>query len=75
MVVELLFGRPGDGSRPLRPQTYELKDEGPLAGGSEHLYALEFTPELSGKIEYCIRAYPYHELLTHRFEMGMMIWL
>jgi starch phosphorylase len=73
--VELLFGRPADGNRPLRPQTYELKEEGQLAGSREHLYALEFTPELCGKIEYCVRAYPYHDLLTHRFEMGMMVWL
>ena len=46
-----------------------------LASGPEHLYALEFKPELCGKIEYRIRVYPYHELLTHRFEMGMMMWL
>ena len=74
IVVEMLFGRPGEGSAPQKPQTYELKDEGQIAGGREHLYALDFTPELCGKIEYSIRVYPYHELLTHRFEMGMMIW-
>ena len=27
------------------------------------------------EIEYRIRAFPYHDLLTHRFEMGMMVWL
>lgn len=41
----------------------------------EQVYALELTPELCGKIEYRIRAYPYHELLTHRFEMGLIKWL
>ena len=75
VVVELLFGRPEDGARPQRPQSYELKDEGQPAGGREHHYALEFKPELCGKIEYRIRVYPYHELLTHSFEMGMMKWL
>ena len=26
-------------------------------------------------VEYRIRVYPHHEMLTHPFEMGMMIWL
>ncbi len=75
VVVELLFGRPGDGGRPRGPQSYHLRDKGLIAGGTEHLYALEFKPELCGQIEYRIRVYPHHELLTHRFEMGMMTWL
>ena len=73
VVVELLFGRPGGNGPP--PQSYHLRNEGLIAGGTEHRYALEFKPELSGKIEYRIRVYPYHKLLTHRFEMGMMTWL
>ena len=75
VVVELLFGRPGDGGQPLRAQSYHLRNEGPIPGGGEHLYVLEFRPDLCGKIEYRIRVYPYHELLTHRFEMGMTVWL
>ncbi len=75
VVVQLLFGRPGDGGQPQRAQLYPLKDEGQIAGGNERLYALEFKPDLCGKIEYRIRVYPHHELLTHRFEMGMMTWL
>jgi starch phosphorylase len=75
VLVELLFGRPGDGDQSLQARSYHFKDEGLIAGGSEHLYVLEFTPQLCGKIDYRIRVYPYHELLTHRFEMGMMTWL
>mgnify|MGYP001558566168 CR=1 FL=1 len=75
VVVELLFGRPGDGGQPQQAQSYHFKEEGQIAGGSEHLYVLEFKPGLCGRIEYRIRVYPYHELLTHRFEMGMMTWL
>lgn len=41
----------------------------------EHLFALNLTPDLCGKLDYYIRAYPYHPLLTHPFEMGMMVWL
>ena len=36
---------------------------------------LQITPEMCGKLEYRIRIYPWHELLTHPFEMGMMRWL
>ncbi|MDH4096641.1 MAG: alpha-glucan family phosphorylase, partial [Betaproteobacteria bacterium] len=43
--------------------------------GGEQLYALEFAPELSGRIEYRLRAYPAHELLAHPFETGLMTWL
>jgi len=75
VVVQLLFGRPDDGDQPQKAQSYDFKDEGQIAGGTEHLYVLEFRPDLCGKIEYRIRIYPYHELLTHRFEMGMMTWL
>lgn len=74
VVVESLFGQPGD-RQPHQTRSYRFKDEGPIAGSGEHLYALEFRPELCGKIDYRIRVYPHHELLTHRFEMGMMTWL
>ena len=46
-----------------------------LPESGEHLYALEFAPELSGRIEYRLRAYPAHELLAHPFETGLMTWL
>lgn len=75
VVVELLFGRPGNGGQPRKAESYHLRNEGPIAGSREHLYVIEFKPEMCGKIEYRIRIYPYHELLTHRFEMGMMKWL
>ncbi|MGH8685424.1 MAG: alpha-glucan family phosphorylase, partial [Nitrosospira sp.] len=41
----------------------------------EHLFALNLTPDLCGKLEYYMRVYPYQPLLTHPFEMGMMVWL
>ncbi len=75
VVVELLFGRPGDGGGRRQTQSYRFKVEGLVAGSTEHLYVLEFKPELCGKIDYRIRIYPCHGLLTHRFEMGMMTWL
>lgn len=39
------------------------------------IYRLSVTPEISGLQTYMVRAYPYHRLLSQRFEMGCMIWL
>jgi starch phosphorylase len=73
VVVEMLFGRPGRlGEEGVH--SYRLAHVGPVPGSAEQLFVLDFAPELCGKIEYRIRIYPYHELLTHRFEMGMTRW-
>ncbi|SEN62089.1 alpha-glucan family phosphorylase [Nitrosomonas marina] len=40
-----------------------------------HIFELRLSPELCGKQEYFIRIYPYHTLLTHQLEMGMMVWM
>jgi starch phosphorylase len=55
--------------------SYRLAPERALTESGEHLYALEFAPELSGRIEYRLRAFPTHPLLAHPFETGLMIWL
>jgi starch phosphorylase len=73
LTVELVFGRPGD--RHIgKSKRFALGYIRPLDNG-EHLFARELTPEQCGKIEYRIRAFPQHALLTHPFEMGMMVWL
>ncbi|SFD95496.1 alpha-glucan family phosphorylase [Nitrosomonas sp. Nm166] len=46
-----------------------------IQDSDEHLFELELTPELCGKQEYFIRIYPYHPLMTHPLEMGLMVWL
>jgi starch phosphorylase len=43
--------------------------------GGEHKFILDLAPELCGKLEYRIRAYPFHPALSHRFEMGLMQWI
>jgi starch phosphorylase len=65
VAVELVL----DGAR------LRLEPQGALAESGEHLYALEFAPEPSGRIEYRLRAFPCHELLAHPFETGLMTWL
>jgi len=74
VAVELLLGRPGklEGDN---IRSYRLGHAGLMGDGKAHLFTIELAPELCGKLEYRIRAYPHHELLTHRFEMGMMRWL
>jgi starch phosphorylase len=72
-MVELVFSRPGETSiaKALR---YALQPEQALENG-EYLYVRELTPDQCGKMEYQVRAFPTHPLLTHPFEMGMTIWL
>jgi starch phosphorylase len=43
-------------------------------GGERH-FSVEMKPEHCGLLTYRIRVYPYHELLTHPLETGLMVWL
>ncbi|MCK7582002.1 MAG: hypothetical protein MZV65_44565 [Chromatiales bacterium] len=74
VTVELLIGRPARNGQPKNAKRMVMEYSGRTAG-SDYLYELDLTPELCGKIEYKFRVYPSHELLTHPFEMGMMVWL
>jgi starch phosphorylase len=47
----------------------ELDDSG------NALFRLDARPTLPGLQCYRIRAYPFHPMLTHRFETGLMRWL
>jgi starch phosphorylase len=43
--------------------------------GDNHLFELQFKPSKPGLNFYKLRIYPYHELLSHPFEVGKMIWV
>jgi len=73
LTVEMVFTRPGEPTS-ARARRYVLHHERPLENG-EHLFSRELTPDQCGKMEYRFRVFPSHELLTHPFEMGMMLWL
>ena len=75
VVVELLIGRQTDRKKLRGSRRYRFEWEGLMTDQGEHRFALQVTPEICVKLEYRIRVYPYHELLTHPFEMGMMRWL
>jgi starch phosphorylase len=71
--VELLVGRATRQGKENDRKVFQLR-----AGdchGPECQFGLDLTPELCGKLVYRIRAYPCHELLTHPFETGLMVWV
>jgi starch phosphorylase len=75
VVVELLLGRQTEEEKRKEARRYRFEWEGVVTDAGEHRFVLQVTPEMCGKLEYRIRIYPWHELLTHPFEMGMMRWL
>ncbi|MQY50549.1 alpha-glucan family phosphorylase [Rhodocyclus gracilis] len=74
IVVEAVFARPSSSGKSKKGRHAILLPVGDAEHG-EQRYALDLTPEHCGKLEYRLRAYPAHAQLTHRFEMGMMLWL
>lgn len=73
--VELLMAKQISRDDEAQATCYRLQSEGVRTEKGEHRFVLELSPEHCGKLGYRIRMYPYHELLTHPFEMGMMRWL
>jgi len=74
VLVELLIALEKKRDKITNSLRHRFQFTGSVEGG-EHRFALEITPELCGKLEYRVRVYPHHPLLTHPLEMGMMIWL
>ncbi|HEX5337242.1 MAG TPA: alpha-glucan family phosphorylase, partial [Gallionella sp.] len=75
VVLEMLLGFQTRKEQLQSARHYHFEFTGNMTETGEHVFALEVQPELCGKLEYRIRTYPYHEMLTHPFEMGMMRWL
>lgn len=49
--------------------------DGITTDAGEARFVLSLEPEVCGQLNYRIRCFPYHALLTHRFELGMTIWV
>ncbi|MBI5861672.1 MAG: alpha-glucan family phosphorylase [Rhodocyclales bacterium] len=73
LTVELVFTRPDEPVQ-AKAKRYAMHHEHALEAG-EYLFSRELSPDRCGKMDYRIRIFPTHELLTHPFEMGMMTWL
>ena len=72
VAVELLVSRAGAHGKEEK-MSYRFVAQGADASG-EHRFALDLAPEWCGRLDMRIRAYPWHELLTHPLELGLMIW-
>jgi len=74
LTVELLLSpeqiEPGG-----RPAHHALAPTGTVSNEGEQLFRLDLDPALCGRLGYRLRAYPCHELLTHPFELGLMLWV
>jgi len=72
VCIELLLSRVVREGMPLEHH-HELAPAS--AGDGEQRFRLDLKPGLAGRLDYRIRVYPRHELLTHPFEMGLCSWL
>ena len=52
-----------------------LKATDELDGEGAMVFALDVEPPGCGQFRTEIRIYPWHELLSHPFELGLMKWL
>jgi starch phosphorylase len=71
--VELLLSR-GPREADGIVHTHDLAHGG-AADAGEQRFAVQLKPGLCGRLDYRIRLYPKHDLLTHPFEMGLMTWV
>lgn len=75
VVVELVMARHTQVERHRQSTTLRFEPDGTRTPEGEHRFAVSLTPEMCGKLEYRVRAYPHHELLTHPLELGLIRWL
>ena len=75
IVVELLVSAALREIATRTPASHTFTYSGQRNAEGEYVYTLDLAPELCGKLEYRIRAFPSHRALSHRFEMGLMKWI
>jgi starch phosphorylase len=74
VVVEVLVARARRGEQ-AEQQTVRFVADGTLTPSGEHRFVLDLESTPCGRLEYAIRAYPFHPLLTHSLELGLMAWV
>jgi glycogen phosphorylase len=76
VAVELLLGNSMKELNARRePESFLFQCAGERDASGATRYTLDLAPDLCGKLEFRVRAYPYHAALSHRFEMGLMKWI
>lgn len=74
VLVECLVGTELENGDFVKQDTHVFAPDGKVDGG-ETLFKLDLLPRLSGLQYYKIRVIPFHPCLSHRLEMGYMVWL
>lgn len=74
VVVECLLETENETGAYVVRDRLELSAAGRNEQG-ETLFQLDLKPSLAGLQYYRVRVYPYHELMSHRFETGHLLWL
>jgi len=74
VIVELLLAGPEHDVAARKSQHHPFIADGTVTEAGEHRYVLELTPDFCGRLDYRIRMYPWHLLLAHPFELGLMLW-
>jgi starch phosphorylase len=71
--LECLLGRDRPG------QEFEVLQVAELSAAGEDngltLFELEVAPQIAGLQHYRLRMFPYNDAMSHRFELGCMIWI
>ena len=73
VIVECLLGKTAGDGKFREVACYRLEPQGDPH--NEFVFESTFPPPLSGLQQYTIRIYPYHRLLSHPFELGLMKWI
>ena len=55
--------------------TAALSHTGEMDSDGSHVFALDAVPEECGQFATEVRIYPWHDLLSHPYELGLMKWL
>ncbi|MEJ2643523.1 MAG: alpha-glucan family phosphorylase [Gammaproteobacteria bacterium] len=74
VVVECVVGREDERGGFAQAGRYTFLPTGKNETG-EDLFELDLQPPLPGLQFYTVRIYPWQPSLSHRFEMGCMVWL
>lgn len=72
--IECIFGRQSDEDGFVIHHSAQLTPAGHQEDG-ETIFTLEITPPFSGLQFYKLRVYPFHRLLRHPLETGLMLWV
>jgi len=73
VAIECVVGRRDDNGKFTPVEQFRFKHTG--MHDDKHVFELQLKPANPGLNHYKLRIYPWHELCTHPFEVGCMIWI